>query len=187
VNTRTSVQNFTLTCGIVYSVVGLLGLPRLLQPPPADPPSLLVSAGYGMLLGMFPVNALHNLLHLVTGLGGIASARYLGRARLYSRSVALLFGVLTVAGLTPGLDTLFGLIPAFGADVIPNALTTAVSSRFAWFASDAQPRANVGQPAQHSAGGHWRFDVSTELKVKSIWLWKVTGRRGSRSRHQGRD
>jgi hypothetical protein len=55
-----------------------------------------------------------------------------------------LFGVLTIAGLTPGVDTLFGLIPAFGADVVPHALTTAVSSYFGWFAGDARRARTVG-------------------------------------------
>ena len=125
--------------GTVYGLVGLLGfVPSLLQLPPADPPSLVVGTNYGYLLGMFPVNVLHNLVHIATGVIGIISASALGSARLYSRAIAIVFGVLAIAGLAPGLNTTLGLIPLFGADVALHGLTTLVSGYFGWFAGDAR-------------------------------------------------
>jgi hypothetical protein len=90
------------------------------------------------LLGIFPVNTVHNVVHIATGLLGVVSASRLSSARLYSRSVAIIFGVLTMMGLIPGLNTTFGFIPIFGADVALHALTLVAASYFGWFAGDAR-------------------------------------------------
>jgi hypothetical protein len=138
-NDRTSVQKFALIFGIVYAVVGLLGfVPGLLQAPPSGAPALQVDSAYGYLLGIFPVNALHNLVHLIVGVLGIVSARALGSARTYCRAVAIVFGVLTVMGVLPDFNTTLGLIPLFGADVVLHAATTLAGAYFGWFASDAR-------------------------------------------------
>jgi hypothetical protein len=109
-----------------------------LQPPPTGAPALQVDSAYGYLLGIFPVNLLHNLVHLLVGVLGIVSARALNSARAYSRGVAIVFGVLTVMGLLPEFNTTFGLIPLFGSDVALHAVTTVAAAYFGWFASDAR-------------------------------------------------
>jgi hypothetical protein len=140
----TSVQKFALVFGIVYALVGVLGfVPGLLQAPPADAPALMLGTSYGSLLGIFPVNAVHNLVHIIVGLIGIVAARGLSSARGYSRSVAIIFGVLTIMGLVPGLSTTLGYIPIFGADVVLHAVTMLAAAYFGWFAGDARvARAN---------------------------------------------
>jgi hypothetical protein len=136
---RTSVQRFAVIFGIAYTLVGLLGfIPAVLQRPPADSPSLAVDAFYGYLLGVFPVNVLHNLVHIITGLLAIVSAGALSSARVYSRGLAILFGALTVMGLVPGFNTTFGLIPIFGADVALHAVTALVGVYFGWFVAEAR-------------------------------------------------
>ena len=98
-NPRTSIQKFTLIFGIVYAVVGLLGfVPGVLQPPPAGAPMLQVDSAYGYLLGIFPVNALHSVVHLLVGMLGVVAARTLASARTYSRVVAVVFASLTIMG-----------------------------------------------------------------------------------------
>ena len=63
---RTS--TFALIFGLAYLATGLMGLiPALLTPPPADAPPTTFTLMYGYLLGMFPVNLLHTLVHLVIG------------------------------------------------------------------------------------------------------------------------
>jgi Domain of unknown function (DUF4383) len=143
-NPPTSVQKFALVFGIVYALVGVIGfVPGLLQPPPADAPRLAVGAAYGYLLGIFPVNAPHDLVHIVVGVLGVLAAGRLAAARLYCRVVAVVFALLTVMGLVPGLDTTLGLIPIFGADVLLHALTTVASAYFGWVAREAIPHPDI--------------------------------------------
>jgi hypothetical protein len=53
-----------------------------------------IDAFYGLILGLFPINVLHNIVHLVVGVAGVLSASRLAAARAYSRAVAVVFGVL---------------------------------------------------------------------------------------------
>jgi hypothetical protein len=47
--------------------------------------------------------------------------------------------VLTVFGLIPGLNTLFGLTPLFGHDVWLHALTAIIAAWFGWKAVEPVP------------------------------------------------
>jgi hypothetical protein len=122
---------FALVLGIVYAIVGLAGfLPVALTTPPPGAPPVQVSAGYGYLLGLFPVNILHTLVHLAVGVWGILASRRAGASRTFAASVAVIFGVLTVMGLIPGLNTTFGLITLFGHDIWLHALTALAAAYF---------------------------------------------------------
>ena len=67
------VRRFALIAGLIYIVVGLLGfVPGLVQPP-LEPRDLMVDAGHGRLLGLFPINVVHNVVHLLIGAWGVLS------------------------------------------------------------------------------------------------------------------
>lgn len=128
---------FALILGIVYVIIGILGfVPGFLQPPPAGAPDLTVDAGYGYLLGLFPVNVVHDIVHLLVGLWGLIAYRSFGASRLFARGVAILFGLLTVLGLFPVFNTLFGLVPLFSNDIWLHALTAIVAAYFGWMARE---------------------------------------------------
>lgn len=125
-------STFALVFGVAYLAAGVLGLiPALLQPPPADAPATTFTLLYGYLLGLFPVNLLHTAVHLAIGLWGIA-AWSSGNPILYARSLALLYGVLAVVGMVPGLNTGFGWIPLHSHDVWLHGLTAVVAAYFGW-------------------------------------------------------
>lgn len=131
-------QYFALAIGIVYLLVGIAGfIPGLVTPPTTSPDmaNLGVTTGYGYLLGLFPVNVLHNVVHLTVGLLGILGSISLGSARLFSGALALFYGLLTVFGLFPATQSTFGLIPIFGNDVWLHALTAAIATYFGFFAT----------------------------------------------------
>jgi hypothetical protein len=131
-------QYFALTIGIVYLLVGAAGfIPNFVTPPAADPDmvGLGVTNGYGYLMGLFPINVLHNVVHLTVGLLGILGATSLGSARLFSGVLALFYGTLAILGLFPATQSTLGLIPIFGNDVWLHALTAAIATYFGFFAT----------------------------------------------------
>ena len=131
-------RNFALVIGIIYLAVGVLGfVPVALTPPPPDAPEVGLRAFHGYLLGLFPVNLLHNLVHIAIGAWGIAAARSMSGARTYSKGLAVIYGVLAVMGLIPGLNTVFGLVPIHGHDVWLHAATAIVAAYFGWSARAA--------------------------------------------------
>ncbi|HEX2114361.1 MAG TPA: DUF4383 domain-containing protein [Alphaproteobacteria bacterium] len=125
---------FALIFGIAYIVAAAAGIiPGLLVRSP-DLPPLTVDALYGRALGLFPVNVLHTLVHLVIGLWGVIAWRSFAQAQLYARSLAIIYGVLTILGVIPATSTMFGLVPLFGHDIWLHAGTALIAAYFGWFA-----------------------------------------------------
>lgn len=80
-------QYFALIIGIMFTLIGVAGfIPGLVQPPAVDPHAVNLgfTSGYGYLLGLFPINLLHNFVHLTVGILGIAASIALDSSRLYS-------------------------------------------------------------------------------------------------------
>jgi hypothetical protein len=143
-NTMT-VKTFALIVGIAFLAAGALGfVPALVTAPPEHAPALGVTAFHGYLLGLFPVNFIHNLVHLAIGAWGIAASRSVGGSRAYSKSLAVSYGALAVMGLIPTLNTVFGLVPIHGHDVWLHAGTALLAAFFGWVvkgSSVVSPRA----------------------------------------------
>lgn len=120
--------------GIAFILAGIGGmLPLVTSQPEATAPELLLTANYGYLLGLFPVNLLHNLFHFVTGVLGIWASRQEQTARYYCRGLALVLGVFSIMGLLPSVSTLFGLMPLFGHDVWLHGLEAAIAGYLGFF------------------------------------------------------
>ena len=113
---------FALILGLAFLLIGVLGFVPALGGSP--------NMEHGHLLGLFPVNAVHNLAHIVFGIWGVAAWRRWESARFYARGVAVLYGVLAIAGLIPRLDTVFGLMPIHGNDVWLHAVIAIASAIF---------------------------------------------------------
>lgn len=125
--------------GVVFVLVGLSGF--FPSPPPMHAPPLSVEHGHGLALGLFPINTLHNIVHLFFGVLGIAAARgVLVGARSYFQMVAAIYALLAVLGLIPATQTTFGLIPIWGYDVWLHAGLAAVAAYFGFAAPAGVPR-----------------------------------------------
>lgn len=158
------VETFAFFCGIAYLGIGLLGLmPQALQPPPSDSPPMNVALLHGYLLGLFPVNVVHNGVHIAIGAWGIVAGRSVVSPKVYARAVAIAFAALALLGLAPGLDTLFGIIPLHGNDIWLHAGTAAIATYFGWHpaasierraAADADRRQRVEPVAHERRSGH---------------------------------
>jgi len=126
---------FALVVGIVYLLVGMIGfIPGIVQPPAAGDPALAISTGYGRLLGLFPINVLHNLVHIAIGAWGLYAYRSFADARIFARGLTILYALLAIMGFIPVLNTTFGLIPIFGHDIWLHALTALVAAYFGFMA-----------------------------------------------------
>lgn len=124
-----NIQTFARIFGIVFLIVGAGGfIPGLTQP--HDHPNLAVEAASGMELGLFPVNVLHNLVHILFGAWGLVAARSFDASRMYARVVAISYALLTILGLIPATNTVFGLVPIYGHDVWLHALLATVAAYF---------------------------------------------------------
>ena len=109
-------RTFAAVLGAAFLLVGILGF--FPSPIPPDAPPLRMEHGHGLLLGLFPINTLHNVVHLLFGVLGLAASRGAGlSARGYAQLVAVAYGLLVVLGLLPATQTTFGFIPIYGHDV----------------------------------------------------------------------
>jgi hypothetical protein len=124
-------KQFSMAMGVLYLLVGLLGFfPGLVSPPLPDSPPMSLDTGYGYLMGLFPINVVHNLVHLGVGLWGISAYRSMSGSVAFARGLAMFYGALTIMGFIPGLNTTFGLIPIFGHDIWLHAITAAAAAYF---------------------------------------------------------
>lgn len=140
------IRNFALIYGIVFIVVGIAGfVPQFLTAFAPDDPGLAVDASAGLLFGLFPVNALHNLVHIAFGIWGIAVWRSVPRSRFYAQAVAVVYAVFVIMGLVPGLNTVFGLVPLHGHDIWLHLLLAGVAGYFGFVARPVETVA----PATH--------------------------------------
>lgn len=109
-------QRIAMVFGVVFILVGLAGL--------FVPGGMAMHAGPdpapGMLLGMFPVNLLHNIVHCLVGVWGLVASRSFAGAKMYMQIAGVVYIVLAVLGFV--LPTTFGLIPIGGADIYLHAV-----------------------------------------------------------------
>ncbi len=148
-------QYFALIVGILFVLVGIMGfIPGLLREPAVAPDAagLAYTDGYGYLMGLFPVNVLHNIVHLLVGGLGIFASLSLGSARLYSGVLALFYGSLALMGLFPVTQSTLGLIPIYGNDIWLHALTAAIAAYFGFFVKPDLLELRTGQGGNPSEG-----------------------------------
>jgi Domain of unknown function (DUF4383) len=127
---------FSLIIGIAFLGAGIFGfVPGMVTPPMAEG-----TPADGRLFGLFPINALHNLVHIAIGIWGILAYRGFDSARTFARGLAVIYGLFAVMGLIPGLNTTFGMVPLYGHDVWLHALTAIAAAYFGWFHKPAATR-----------------------------------------------
>ena len=127
----TALRGFALLFGIVFLLVGAAGfIPGVTAP--HTHPDVTLTAGLGLLFGLFPVNVLHNLAHLLFGAWGLLAARSDAAARTYGQVVAVAYGLLTIMGLIANMNlhTAFGFVPLYGHDIWLHAGLAVVAAYF---------------------------------------------------------
>ncbi|MEU5840569.1 DUF4383 domain-containing protein [Rhodococcus sp. NPDC047139] len=113
--TATPVQTASLVVGAVFLLVGILGF----IPGVTSDYSQLSGAGHhseAMLLGIFQVSILHNIVHLLFGVLGLAAARAVSTARSFLIIGGAVYLVLWLYGLIIDPDSSANFVPVNSAD-----------------------------------------------------------------------
>lgn len=116
------IQKLAWVFGIVLTLVGVLGFV----------PGITSKM---MLLGIFHVDGLHNIIHLISGLAALAAARGMFSAQMYFKVFGVVYGLVAILGLIQG-DTVLGLI---GINMADNLLHIAIAALSLWAGFLAKP------------------------------------------------
>ena len=105
----TTLQKLAGVFGVIFIVVAVLGF---ISP---GGMAMAMDPTTGMLLGVFPVNLLHNIVHVAFGAWGLIASRNWSGSKSFFTIGGIVYVVLTCMGfLAP---TGFGLVPLGGADI----------------------------------------------------------------------
>ncbi|GAB3678190.1 DUF4383 domain-containing protein [Angustibacter aerolatus] len=109
------VQTVAQLVGVVFLLVGILGFVPGITSNFGD----MAFAGHqseAKLLGLFQVSVLHNLVHVLFGVAGLAMARTAPSARNYLVGGGVVYFVLWLYGLFAHGDTSANFVPLNNAD-----------------------------------------------------------------------
>ena len=101
---RTPVQNVARLVGIVFLLVGIAGFIPGLTTNLYDGLEFAGNDGTSELLGIFHVSVLHNIVHLLFGLAGLALAGTASGARAFLVGGGAIYLVLWLLGILGGTD-----------------------------------------------------------------------------------
>lgn len=122
--------------GIVFLLIGILGL--------------IFDTTSGSLLG-FDVDLVHNLVHLLTGILGLAAA-FTGWSRRFNQIFGIIYIVVGIAGLFPFLyfdQRLLGLMHVDAADNVLHLIVGLIAAGVGFFVIDSgRARANTDTMAR---------------------------------------
>jgi hypothetical protein len=113
--TATDVQKAAAAVGAVFLLVGILGF----VPGITSDYGSMEFAGHqsdAMLLGIFEVSILHNIVHLLFGVAGLAMARSWSGAKNYLIGGGAIYLVLWIYGLLVGDRSAANFVPVNTAD-----------------------------------------------------------------------
>ena len=103
-------KTVALIFGVIYTLVGVAGF---LSP---------LGGTFGMtpvpLMGVFYINLVHNIVHLIIGIAGLLMAGTVASAARYLRVFGIILVLVAVIGLIRAIEaTIHGYLPIGGPDV----------------------------------------------------------------------
>ncbi len=114
-STKSPVQKAALLVGAVFLLVGVLGfIPGITSD--YDTMAFAEHHSEAKLLGVFQVSVLHNIVHLLFGIAGIAMSRAASTARSYLLVGGAVYLVLWLYGLFIDHDSAANFVPVNSAD-----------------------------------------------------------------------
>ena len=112
---RHPVQLAAMVVGAVFLVVGILGfIPGITTG--YDQMQFAGHESEAFLLGVFQVSILHNIVHLLFGIAGLALARTFSGAKNFLIGGGIVYAVLWIYGLIVGNESAANFVPLNTAD-----------------------------------------------------------------------
>jgi hypothetical protein len=115
VGARSALRTTALAAGIVFLLIGVLGFIPGITTNYSD----MEFAGHdsgAKLLGVFQVSVLHNIVHLLFGIAGLALSRTTSGARTFLIGGGVIYLVLWLYGLVVDNESGANFVPFNGAD-----------------------------------------------------------------------
>jgi FtsH-binding integral membrane protein len=130
--TYSTARMLMMVLGVAYVLFGVLGfVPGITQP--GERP------GQGLLLGIFAVNTIHNIAHLVLGAWMVWAASSRENLRMHGRILAVLFVVLAIGSfVAPLVEGLALNVADSGLHILTAVLAGLVAFATRWTDEDVQ-------------------------------------------------
>lgn len=112
---RSALRTAALVVGLVFLVVGVLGF----IPGATTDYDRMAGAGHesdAHLLGVFQISVVHNIVHLLFGIAGLAAARTSAAARVYLIGGGVVYLALSVYGVLIDKSSSANFLPLNRAD-----------------------------------------------------------------------
>ena len=110
-----SLKKIAVIFGVVFVAVGVLGWVPVVNPG-------------GKLLGLFDVNAAHNLVHLATGIIAIIVGMSSDKAsKIFFQVFGVIYALVAVLGFYSGDQPLLGIVSNNGADSVLHVVIAVVA------------------------------------------------------------
>jgi hypothetical protein len=108
-------KKVALVFGVVFTLVGILGFVPGITVPGEN--------GMGLLLGLFMVDAVHNWVHILSGLTGLAASTSAKYSKWYLIGFGAVYALVTLLGLL-GMNPVLGFIHVNAADNVLHLVLT---------------------------------------------------------------
>lgn len=113
---RNPLQAAAMLVGAVFLIVGILGFVPGITTNLYGGLDFIGHDGNAKLLGIFEVSVLHNIVHLLFGIAGLALARTWAGARTFLIGGGAIYLVLWLYGLVVDKDSTANFVPVNSAD-----------------------------------------------------------------------
>ena len=128
----TTVQRVAQIFGVLFILAAIGGFLATGMGNMEADPALAPRAG-----GLFPVNVLHNVVHLVLGIWGLMASRSFSGAKSYAQIAGVLYIVLAVVGFVSPNG--FGFVPLGGNDIWLHAVFGVILAGAGFTARELRP------------------------------------------------
>ncbi len=120
-----NIQKAAKWFGIVFILIGVLGFFSVLTP-------------NGNLLGIFAVDTVHNIIHILSGIVALLLAGSYNGAKSYFKIFGIVYALVAIIGFI-GSGTILGIFVVNGADNLLHIVIAVLALYFGFSGSKAAP------------------------------------------------